>query len=90
MDAGAVRLADFGLARLVLHPKRTITHEVETLWYRAPEILLGQKHYTEAVDVWSLGCIYAELFKRKPFFVGSGHEIEQIFQIMKIRGTPTL
>jgi len=54
-------LADFGLARTFSIPIRAFTHEIVTLWYRAPEILLGTKLYSTAVDVWSLGCILAEL-----------------------------
>ena len=63
--AGAVvKLADFGLARGFGLPVRNYTHEVVTLWYRAPEILLGTKSYSTAVDVWSLGCIFAEMVSR--------------------------
>lgn len=58
---GYLKLADFGLARSFGVPVRTFTHEVVTLWYRAPEILLGTKLYSTAVDVWSLGCIFAEM-----------------------------
>ncbi|RVE40420.1 hypothetical protein evm_014929, partial [Chilo suppressalis] len=58
---GRVKLADFGLARAFGIPLRAYTHEVVTLWYRAPEILLGAKFYSTAVDVWSLACIYAEM-----------------------------
>ncbi|XP_067843929.1 cyclin-dependent kinase 2-like isoform X5 [Heptranchias perlo] len=60
-DAGAIKLADFGLARAFGVPVRTYTHEVVTLWYRAPEILMGCKFYSTAVDVWSIGCIFAEM-----------------------------
>ncbi len=59
--SGCVKLADFGLARAFSLPLRAYTHEVVTLWYRAPEILLGTKEYTTAVDVWSLGCIFSEM-----------------------------
>ncbi|XP_041117296.1 cyclin-dependent kinase 2-like [Polyodon spathula] len=59
--AGAIKLADFGLARAFGVPLRTYTHEVVTLWYRAPEILLGCKYYSTAVDIWSIGCIFAEM-----------------------------
>ncbi|XP_067843925.1 cyclin-dependent kinase 2-like isoform X1 [Heptranchias perlo] len=62
-DAGAIKLADFGLARAFGVPVRTYTHEVVTLWYRAPEILMGCKFYSTAVDVWSIGCIFAEMEK---------------------------
>lgn len=58
---GNIKLADFGLARAFGLPMKALTHEVVTLWYRAPEILLGSKVYSMAVDLWSLGCIFAEL-----------------------------
>lgn len=58
---GIIKLADFGLARAFSFPLRNYTHEVITLWYRAPEILLGAKVYTMAVDLWSLGCIFTEM-----------------------------
>ena len=57
-------MADFGLARTFGVPARTYTHEVVTLWYRAPEILLGSKVYLVAVDVWSIGCIFAEMVRQ--------------------------
>uniref|UniRef100_A0A8D2PPQ6 Cyclin-dependent kinase 2 n=1 Tax=Zosterops lateralis melanops TaxID=1220523 RepID=A0A8D2PPQ6_ZOSLA len=60
---GSIKLADFGLARAFGVPVRTYTHEVVTLWYRAPEILLGCKYYSTAVDIWSLGCIFAEMVR---------------------------
>lgn len=58
---GHIKLADFGLARSFNLPMRGYTHEVVTLWYRAPEILLGTKFYATGVDIWSLGCIFAEM-----------------------------
>lgn len=58
---GKIKLADFGLARAFSIPLRNYTHEVITLWYKAPEMLLGVKVYTMAVDLWSLGCIFAEM-----------------------------
>ena len=67
-EQGNVKLADFGLARLLLMPTKTLTHEVETLWYRAPEILLGQQKYTYAMDIWAVGCIFAELINKSPLF----------------------
>ena len=60
-NSGAIKLADFGLARAFGVPARSYTHEVVTLWYRAPEILLGSRYYSTPVDVWSLGCIFAEM-----------------------------
>lgn len=60
---GHIKLADFGLARNFNIPLRAYTHEVVTLWYRAPEILLGSKLYSTGVDIWSLGCIFAEMVR---------------------------
>lgn len=83
-----LKIADFGLARAFSVPIRTLTHEIETLWYRAPEVLLGQKEYSLGVDIWAIGCIFAELYERKPLFVGDS-EIDQIFKIFQFHGTPT-
>lgn len=58
---GHIKLADFGLARSFSLPTRTYTHEVVTMWYRAPELLLGAKMYCTGIDNWSLGCIMAEM-----------------------------
>ena len=68
---GSLKLADFGLARAFGIPVRSYTHEVVTLWYRAPEILLGSRHYSTPVDIWSVGCIFAELVTRRPLFNGA-------------------
>ena len=54
---GDLKIADFGLARSFTYPMQPLTHEVVTLWYRAPEILLGQEIYTSAIDMWAVGCI---------------------------------
>ena len=83
-----LKIADFGLARTFGLPLKTYTHEVVTLWYRAPEILLGQKAYSTAVDVWSVGCIFFEMAHKRPLFYGDS-EIGQIFKIFKTLGTPT-
>ncbi|KIH49103.1 hypothetical protein ANCDUO_20823, partial [Ancylostoma duodenale] len=69
-------------------PSRVYTHEVVTLWYRAPEILLGGRYYSTAIDVWSLGCIFSEMVAGIPLFAGDS-EIDQLFRIFKILGTPT-
>eukprot|EP00892_Ulva_mutabilis_P004986 jgi/Ulvmu1/285/UM001_0289.1 len=83
-----VKLADFGLARVFGIPVRTYTHEVVTLWYRPPEILLGVKVYSTPVDMWSVGCIMAELISGgEPLFPGE-NEISQLFKIFQILGTP--
>ncbi|KAI4546335.1 hypothetical protein MJG53_004377 [Ovis ammon polii x Ovis aries] len=84
---GSIKLADFGLARAFGVPVRTYTHEVVTLWYRAPEILLGCKYYSTAVDIWSLGCIFAEMVTRRALFPGDS-EIDQLFRIFRTLGTP--
>ncbi|KAF9351221.1 Cyclin-dependent kinase catalytic subunit [Mortierella sp. AD094] len=86
-DKKRLKLADFGLARAFGIPLRTYTHEVVTLWYRAPEILLGSRHYSTAVDMWSVGCIFAEMITRKPLFPGDS-EIDELFKIFELRGTP--
>ena len=67
---GYILLADFGLARAFGLPVKTYTHEVVTLWYRAPEILLGAKEYSTPIDIWSVGCIFAEMAQRKALFIG--------------------
>ncbi|XXG95860.1 Cyclin-dependent kinase catalytic subunit [Hypoxylon texense] len=85
---GNLKLADFGLARAFGVPLRTYTHEVVTLWYRAPEILLGGRQYSTGVDMWSVGCIFAEMCTRKPLFPGDS-EIDQIFKTFRLLGTPT-
>jgi len=65
-----------------------MTMYVATRWYRAPELILSNGLYTEAVDVWSCGCILAELFNRKPLFK-SMHNVEQLMLIFKTLGTPS-
>ncbi|EDQ91821.1 uncharacterized protein MONBRDRAFT_17670 [Monosiga brevicollis MX1] len=85
---GFIKLADFGLARAFGIPIRAYTHEVVTLWYRAPEILLGQRQYACPVDMWSIGCIFAEMVTRRPLFPGDS-EIDELFRIFRVLGTPT-
>jgi cyclin-dependent kinase len=83
-----LKLADFGLARAFGIPMRTYTHEVVTLWYRGPEVLLGSRHYSTGIDMWSVGCIFAEMaMQGQPLFPGDS-EIDQIFKIFRILGTP--
>ncbi|XP_023242571.1 cyclin-dependent kinase 2-like [Centruroides sculpturatus] len=84
---GNIKLADFGLARAFGVPLRSYTHEVVTLWYRAPEILLGTKFYSTSVDVWSIGCIFAEMLTRRALFPGDS-EIDQLFRVFRTLGTP--
>lgn len=82
-----LKLADFGLARAFGIPVRAYTHEVVTLWYRAPEILLGTKTYSTPVDIWSVGCIFAEMVNHRPLFPGDS-EIDQLYKIFQVQGTP--
>ena len=76
-------MADFGLARAFGIPVKNFTHEVVTLWYRAPDILMGSKNYSTSVDIWSIGCIFAEMAQRKALFTGDS-EIDQIFKIFQV------
>lgn len=84
---GIIKLADFGLARALCVPVRVYTHEVVTLWYRAPEVLLGSPRYSTPVDIWSIGCIFAEMASRRPVFRGDS-EIDQLFRIFRTLSTP--
>ena len=84
---GTLKLADFGLARAFMIPIRAYTHEVITLWYRAPEILLGQRTYSPAVDMWSIGAIMVEMLNRRPLWPGDS-EIDELFRIFRSMGTP--
>merc|ERR1719423_609948 len=85
---GAIKIADFGLARAFGIPVRVYTHEVVTLWYRAPEVLLGSPKYSCPVDIWSIGTIFAEMVNRRPLFQGDS-EIDQLFRIFRVLRTPT-
>ncbi|KAI9080855.1 hypothetical protein K1719_037164 [Acacia pycnantha] len=86
-NRGELKICDFGLARQYGSPLKTYTHLVVTLWYRAPELLLGAKQYSTAIDMWSLGCIMAELLSKEPLFNGKT-EFDQIDKIFRILGTP--
>jgi serine/threonine protein kinase len=85
---GKVKIADFGLARTYSHPLEAMTPKVVTLWYRAPELLLGASKYHTAVDCWSLACIFGELLRSRPILPGKS-EMQQIQLIFKLLGTPT-
>lgn len=89
-NRGTIKVADFGLARRYGDPIGVggLTQLVVTLWYRAPEILLGAKSYSTAVDMWSVGCIFAELLLKEPLFQAKG-EIELLSMIFKLLGPPT-
>jgi serine/threonine protein kinase len=83
-----VKIADFGLAREYSQLHVPYTQEVVTLWYRAPEILLGTLKYSSAVDIWSVGCIFYELFTGRVLFAGDS-EIDTLFRMFRVLGTPT-
>ncbi|KAK9707512.1 hypothetical protein RND81_07G202400 [Saponaria officinalis] len=86
-NQGELKICDFGLARQYGSPLKPYTHLVVTLWYRAPELLLGAREYSTAIDMWSLGCIMAELLSKEPLFNGKT-EFDQLDKIFKILGTP--
>lgn len=83
-----LKIADFGLARAFVVPVPKYTHEVVTVWYRPPEILLGAQLYSIPVDIWSIGCIFAEMATGAPLFAGDS-EIDTIFKMFQKLGTPT-
>jgi len=87
-----LKICDFGLAR-VASPEDNyqgfLTEYVATRWYRAPEIMLSWKEYTKAIDIWSVGCILAEILGRKPLFPGTDY-MNQLHLIIDILGTPSL
>jgi cell division cycle 2-like protein len=87
-NRGSIKIADFGLARRYGSPLGDITQLVVTLWYRAPELLLGAKKYSTEIDMWSIGCIFAELIHHAPLFDGKG-EIDQLAKIFQTLGSPS-
>lgn len=87
-DAGQhVKIVDFDLIRPFGLPLKSYTHEVVSLWYRAPEVLLGSHVYGPAIDIWSIGCVFYELAHRRPIFYGES-EVGQLFKIFECLGTP--
>nr|CDS31253.1 Cell division cycle 2 protein kinase [Hymenolepis microstoma] len=88
-NRGQLKIADFGLARLYFadDKERPYTNKVITLWYRPPELLLGEERYGPAVDIWSCGCILGELFTLKPMFAAN-EEMEQLQVISRVCGCP--
>lgn len=84
---GVVKICDFGLARRYGDPVGSLTPNVTTLWYRSPEILLGATTYTPAVDVWSVGCVFAELVLTESLLQGQG-ELDQLAKICDLLGAP--
>ncbi|KAF4550916.1 Serine/threonine-protein kinase ppk23-like protein [Elsinoe fawcettii] len=89
LSTGRLKLADFGMARFTsTPPPPNLTTLVVTLWYRSPELLLGAREYNEAVDMWSLGCVFAELLTREPVLPGR-NEVDQLAKIFELVGLPT-
>ncbi|KAL2917495.1 cyclin-dependent protein kinase [Polyrhizophydium stewartii] len=99
---GVVKIADLGLARIFQAPYQPLFHGdkvVVTIWYRAPELLLGSRHYTKAIDIWAVGCIFAELLMLRPIFKGEEAKMDnkknipfqrdQLIKIFDILGMPT-
>lgn len=85
---GQLKLADFGLARAFGIPVNTFSNEVVTLWYRAPDVLLGSRTYNTSIDIWSAGCIMAEMYTGRPLFPGTTNE-DQLQKIFRLMGTPS-
>ena len=101
-SSGEVKIGDLGLARLFNKPLQSLfsgDKVVVTIWYRAPELLLGSKHYTPAIDMWAIGCIFAELLSLRPIFKGEEAKMDskktvpfqrnQMQKIVEIMGPPT-
>ncbi|KAG9301509.1 hypothetical protein G9A89_008361 [Geosiphon pyriformis] len=84
---GNLKLADFGLARAFGIPVSTFSNEVVTLWYRSPDVLLGSRSYSTSIDIWSAGCIMAEMYTGRPLFPGTTND-DQLIKIFRIMGTP--
>ncbi|PGH17128.1 CMGC/CDK/CDK5 protein kinase [Helicocarpus griseus UAMH5409] len=85
---GQLKLGDFGLARAFGIPVNTFSNEVVTLWYRAPDVLLGSRTYNTSIDIWSAGCIMAEMYSGRPLFPGTTNE-DQLQKIFRLMGTPS-
>lgn len=87
-ENGALQLADFGLARDYGQVRVPLSPNVVTRWYKAPELLFGSTHYTHAVDVWAVGCVFAELMLRKAYLPGDS-DLDQLKKICQALGTPS-
>ncbi|EME42975.1 hypothetical protein DOTSEDRAFT_72405 [Dothistroma septosporum NZE10] len=89
-NSGVLKFADFGLARFYQkRQKQDYTNRVITIWYRSPELLLGETQYGPAVDIWSAACVLVEIFTRHAIFPGDGSEINQLDKIYNVLGTPS-
>lgn len=87
-NKGELKICDFGLSRQYGSPLKPYTPLVVTMWYRAPELLLGAKQYSTAIDMWSIGCIMAEMLANEPLFKGNS-EVNQLDKIFRTLGTPS-
>lgn len=89
-NTGVLKLADFGLARQYdKRRKQDYTNRVVTIWYRSPELLLGETSYGAAIDIWSAACVLVEIFTRHSLFPGDGTEVNQLEKIYGVMGTPS-
>ena len=84
---GMMKVIDYGMAKEIEFEDRPMTNEVGSLYYRAPELLLGSKRYDFSVDVWSLGCVFYEMLTRKVLFKGE-NQLDQVKKIFEVTGTP--
>ncbi|MCJ1383366.1 hypothetical protein MMC17_006479 [Xylographa soralifera] len=87
-NRGQMKIADFGMARYYGDPPPKLTQLVVTLWYRAPELLLGTEKYGPEVDIWSVGCIFGELLSKDPLLQGK-NEVDQLSKMFELCGIPT-
>ncbi|KAF7390726.1 cyclin-dependent kinase-like 1 isoform X1 [Vespula maculifrons] len=83
---GVIKLCDFGFARLISNSKESCTDYVATRWYRAPELLVGDSRYGKEIDIWAVGCLYAEIMTGDPIFPGES-DIDQLYRITKVLGS---
>jgi cell division cycle 2-like protein len=87
-NRGQLKIADFGMARYYGNPSPKLTQLVVTLWYRAPELLLGTERYGTEVDMWSVGCVFGELLSKEPLLQGK-NEVDELSKIFELCGIPT-
>jgi cyclin-dependent kinase 14 len=87
-EIGELKLADFGLARAKSIPSHTYSHEVVTLWYRPPDVLMGSRNYSTSLDIWGVGCIFIEMVCGSPAFPGVKDPFDQLDKIWRVLGTP--
>ncbi|OAP61669.1 hypothetical protein AYL99_03872 [Fonsecaea erecta] len=89
-NTGQLKYADFGLARFYNKSRKLdYTNRVITIWYRPPELLLGETQYGPEVDIWSAACVFVEMFTKKAIFPGEGGELSQLDKVYNVLGTPT-